>query len=562
MTLHEDPDEPRFVHVRTESHTAPSVSVVIPSADGDREGNVSRLVENLKQQSHLPVEILVVIAVRPNGRARNRGAERVAGKYVVFIDDDVEIQDHQLIERIVALFETYPGRVGVAGPSQRLHRDANRFQRKCERQLERVSVPIFDEPLETDMVTHACLAMPLSLYREVGGENDDLPRGTDPDLRFRLRQTGYSIVLVPGASVGHPPPRDFKDMLRTAFRNGSGSAEVAVLFPHLSLPTAADYDEELRPPKGLFGRGMGWAARTGAALMKGHWIRLSYEAAYATGWFVGRFLEKKRNRIIAKRIAQVPLRAFGRRCRPAPSPALRFLTYHRVSNLRDYPVTVTPGEFERQLEWLSRENRLLSFEQALRVVDGADRLERDSVALTFDDGYEDNFSQAFSILKRFHANACFFLVTDRIGGIGEFGWIRHWGPPNYRILTWDQVLEMKRDGMIFGAHTTRHQRLATLSSPESLAAIEKSVATITERLGIGSVPFAYPYGRRGDFGRREEDCLTNLGVEYAFTTACRAVGEDSSRLKLPRINMDCSDSFSTFQAKVLGRFDFLGKWRP
>jgi peptidoglycan/xylan/chitin deacetylase (PgdA/CDA1 family)/GT2 family glycosyltransferase len=520
------------------------------------------LVEDLKEQSHLPGEILIVIGVRPNGRARNRGAERAGGEYVVFIDDDVEIQDPRLIERIVTLFETHPGRVGAAGPSQRLHRDANPFQKRCERQLERVSVPIVEEPLETDMVTHACLAMPLHLYREIGGENDDLPRGTDPDLRFRLRQAGYSIVLVPHTSVGHPPPSSLGDLLRTAFRNGSGSAQVAIHFPHLSLPTAADYAEEVYPPRALLGRGIGWAARAGRALVKGHWVRLSYEASYAAGWFAGRFLEKKRNRIVAKRIAQVPLRTFGRFVSRSPSPALRFLTYHRVSNLKDYPVTVTPVEFERQLEWLTNQGRLVSFERALRVIEGTDLLERDSVALTFDDGYEDNFSQACPILRQFHANACFFLVTDRIGGIGEFGWIRDWGPPNYRILAWEQVLEMKNHGMVFGAHTTRHQRLSSLPAHESRQAMENSIATIREKLGIDSVPFAYPYGRRGDYGRREENYLTELGVKFAFSTACGAAGPDSSRLRLPRINIDCSDTLPTFQAKVLGSFDFMGKWRP
>jgi peptidoglycan/xylan/chitin deacetylase (PgdA/CDA1 family) len=153
-------------------------------------------------------------------------------------------------------------------------------------------------------------------------------------------------------------------------------------------------------------------------------------------------------------------------------------------------------------------------------------------------------------------------VTDRIGGIGEFGWIRDWGPPNYRILAWEQVLEMKNHGMVFGAHTTRHQRLSSLPAHESRQAMENSIATIREKLGIDSVPFAYPYGRRGDYRRREEDYLTELGVKFAFSTACGATGPDSSRFRLPRINIDCSDTFPTFQAKVLGSFDFMGKWRP
>ncbi|MCA9445457.1 MAG: glycosyltransferase, partial [Candidatus Omnitrophica bacterium] len=102
-----NPDEPRFDHREFDRPAQPTVSVVIPSADGHRGGNVELLLDSLQEQTHRPCEVLIAIGVRPNGRARNRGAERVSGDYLVFIDDDVEIQDEELIEKIVRLFQEH-----------------------------------------------------------------------------------------------------------------------------------------------------------------------------------------------------------------------------------------------------------------------------------------------------------------------------------------------------------------------------------------------------------------------------------------------------------------------
>jgi len=463
------------------------------------------------------------------------------------------------------VFETFRGKLGAAGPSQQIPEAANRFQKKCTEQLERVSVPVVDEPMETDMVTHACLATPLGLYREIGGENENLPRGTDPDLRRRLRESGYTIVLVPGTSVGHPPPSDFRDLLGTAYRNGKGSAEVSRYFPGYSLPTSPDHHEKApHAARSQVGRGVRFVFRLVGAVCRGRVLRLAYETAYAVGWVSGKTLDSRRNKILVKRLLKPPIRTLaGLRPRSVVSkPSLRFLTYHRITNLPDYPLCVRPEEFERQLEWLSREGLLVSFREALDFVEGTRNLDHDGVALTFDDGYEDNYSVAFPILKKQGVSACFFLVTERIGGVGEFGWVRKLGPPNYRILDWNQVRKMRDAGMVFGAHTTGHQRLSELEDTDSREAIEKSVGTIRDELGPETVAFAYPYGRKADFSQREEEFLRETGVHYAFTTVYGAASRDTPRLSIPRINIDPSDTFKTFRAKVHGAFDFLGKWKP
>ncbi|MCB9784538.1 MAG: polysaccharide deacetylase family protein [Candidatus Omnitrophica bacterium] len=559
-----NPDEPRFDHREFDRPAQPTVSVVIPSADGHRGGNVELLLDSLQEQTHRPCEILIAIGVRPNGRARNRGAERVSGDYIVFIDDDVEIQDEELIEKIVRLFQDHSGKVGAVGPAQRLMSYSNDFQRRCGVQLERVTTPIVEEPTESDLVTHACLAIPRDLYWEIGGESEVLPRGTDPDLRNRLRNEGYSILLVPNTSVGHPAPENWEVLFDTAFRNGEGSAQVGRYYSKYSLPTSADYLEPMREAEDFFARARGWAARTGNSIGKGHWIRLGYELAYLAGWFSGKTLDFNRNKILLKRAAKVPISGFNqiKRLKTPTQPALRILTYHRVDDIPDYPLCIPQKEFRRQIEYLLDQSLILDFEEAMRVIRGERTLKRNQVAITFDDGYRDNFTNAYRILSENNIQACFFLTTDRIGGLGEFEWVKKLGLPNYHIMNWEQVKCMLEAGMVIGAHTARHERLSLLHDDESRSTIEESLQTIESELGIQPKYFAYPYGRMDDYGDREVKILRENQVEFAFSATYGAIREKVDTHRIPRVNIDPSDTFETFKCKIYGDFDFLGEWRP
>lgn len=560
----QDADEPRFILSRNDSAPIPKVSVVIPSLDGDRGGNVAQLLSDLQTQTHPPFEILIVVGVRPNGRARNRGAERVSGELVVFLDDDVEIQQPTLIQEIVSVFTSAPDRIGATGPAQCLPSAGNEFQKRVAEQLERCVVPVVPSAVESDMVTHACLAMPLALYRAVGGEHEDSPRGTDPDLRARLRQSGRQVVLTPRTSIGHPPPGDLRALVKTAYRNGKGSALVARLFPEMCLPTAPNGSADVsNHPHSIRERMTGFIHRTASAFRTRSYYRIAYEAAYATGWISDRLFDKYRNRIFFKRLIKGPFVAATFFIpRPTPRPELRFLMYHRVARLPGFPLCVDPDVFRRQLDSLHRSGRLLPFETALQVVEGKHHLERDSVALTFDDGYADNFEQAYPILREFGADACFFLVTGRVGGLGEFGWVRKLGPPNYHILNWDQVKEMARGGMTFGAHTTRHPRLPFLSELDCREAIESSLREVERKLGVTDPVFAYPFGRKKHFGAREMRIVEDFGVRAAFSAIYGACDPGCNRMAIPRIPVDPSDNLAIFNAKVQGRFDLLGKYRP
>jgi peptidoglycan/xylan/chitin deacetylase (PgdA/CDA1 family) len=106
----------------------------------------------------------------------------------------------------------------------------------------------------------------------------------------------------------------------------------------------------------------------------------------------------------------------------ARSRGLRILAYHSVSDYRnrsfryvDPGVVVSPAGFERQVAFLSQHYRIASMDEVTAWINGSIEFARPAVAITFDDGYHDNYVYAYPILKKYRATATFNVVTDAIG---------------------------------------------------------------------------------------------------------------------------------------------------
>jgi len=116
-------------------------------------------------------------------------------------------------------------------------------------------------------------------------------------------------------------------------------------------------------------------------------------------------------------------RSAYRRFRPVVAPGPAILMYHRIARERFDPwaLAVSPGDFEEQLEWISRTRIPLPLHEFIEL-QKAGKLPRNAIALTFDDGYACNAATAVPLLQRFNITGTIFISPQLIERGEEFWW--------------------------------------------------------------------------------------------------------------------------------------------
>ncbi len=185
---------------------------------------------------------------------------------------------------------------------------------------------------------------------------------------------------------------------------------------------------------------------------------------------------------------------------PLPTPdgtsrtaRVPILMYHYVSepppdaDIYRRDLSVTPANFEAQLAWLlSQGYEDITLTDLVYHLALGWPLPDKPVILTFDDGYRDNYTHAFPLLKKYGYVGTFFLVTQPID----------YGDPAY--LTWDMVKEMHRAGMAFQPHGYRHFDLRGKDLDFLVFEIVAPKEAIEARIGETTRFFSYPSGSYDD----------------------------------------------------------------
>lgn len=237
------------------------------------------------------------------------------------------------------------------------------------------------------------------------------------------------------------------------------------------------------------------------------------------------------------------------------------LMYHRVNDFRNDELSVRTGEFRRQVRWLHD----MGFRN-MRIGDLESLVERNeplpenrTVIFSFDDGYEDNFTTAFPILKEFGYTGMFYLTSDFIGtermfelDIEESGRVEH-----NRIMNWEQASQLVHDGMEIGSHTMNHVILTKTPGDKARSEIEESKKVLENKLGIEITSFCYP---GGFFDNSHENMLHKAGYRSACT-ADMGIFRGGDMLRIPRVGVLASDSLFIFKAKVMGRMEWFKAFR-
>lgn len=195
-----------------------------------------------------------------------------------------------------------------------------------------------------------------------------------------------------------------------------------------------------------------------------------------------------------------------------------FLLYHKIDkpspDAKVRGAFTYPAKFERQLAFLAK--RGVQFRTASEMVEhfhSTGGFPPRSVAITFDDGWKDNYTNAFPILKKYGATATIFIVPSVLGTITDQ--ITAEGEAPREHMTIDDVREMAAAGIEFGSHTMHHKLLPEVPVDVAESEIRDSKKVIEEMLGRECRVFAYP---AGFFTDAAAACVRDAGYLAGFST--------------------------------------------
>ena len=208
--------------------------------------------------------------------------------------------------------------------------------------------------------------------------------------------------------------------------------------------------------------------------------------------------------------------------------------YHSISEDGRF-FSVIPKNFERQLKFLFDKNfNVISSNNLCDILINKNNLNSKTVVITFDDGYKDNYSIVFPLLKKYKLKVTIFLIVNLIGEEG--------------YLNWEEIIEMKNSGLVeFGCHTLSHPNLTQLSRELLIEELNKSKKSIEEKLGGVCQYFAYP---KGYFNDLVIEKIKEAGFQMAFATKKDAINLRSDIFKLPRLSVDSATTWWQFLGKI------------
>jgi len=230
-----------------------------------------------------------------------------------------------------------------------------------------------------------------------------------------------------------------------------------------------------------------------------------------------------------------------------PKRLTPILLYHHLGSIgrrsRSY---LEPELFEKQLAYCAESDfSVVDLASLAEDIRAGRAISQNSIAITFDDGWYDNYTRAFPILQRRGISATIFLVSGRIGLDGYLGW--------------KEIREMRRAGIRFGAHTVSHPHLTEVPIAEARSEIGDCKKAIEDGLGEEVPLFCYPYGF---FNRAVRDLIEEDGYRGACCNSPGRLWPDKDVFALKRVTMTYRmDNRLTLSAALSGYYVFFKELR-
>lgn len=249
-----------------------------------------------------------------------------------------------------------------------------------------------------------------------------------------------------------------------------------------------------------------------------------------------------------------------RRVVAADSRSIPVLMYHSIADQDEsgvhayYRTATAPSVFAAHVKFLRRQGyTTCNLAHAMSHLRTGKSTGGKPIVITFDDGYADFYHHAFPILQQYGFSATVFLPTAYIGE----------SPVSFKgkeCLTWAEIKELNRHGILFGSHTVTHPQLRELSARAVQDEIADSKKMIEQKLACAVESFAYPYAfpqTDADFRNMLRESLREAGYKNGVCTIVGRAKRDSDPLFLERLPVNSCDDDTLFDAKLVGAYDWI-----
>jgi len=210
------------------------------------------------------------------------------------------------------------------------------------------------------------------------------------------------------------------------------------------------------------------------------------------------------------------------------------ITFHRVNDYEKNPLTTSTTMFEKMMYEIGRRYQPVSLETLVDEIKNGRKLRPKNVAITFDDGYRDNFLNAIPILREYHLPATFFITSGYINSSKIFPWDEG-SLVEHPMMSWDQVRELCRLGFEIGAHTINHVDLRKVPVKLAREEIGGSKAQIEREISRAVKAFSVPFGDTSSISRDIIGVVREAGFECCFSAHGGKVTKDSDLFELHRV---------------------------
>lgn len=216
------------------------------------------------------------------------------------------------------------------------------------------------------------------------------------------------------------------------------------------------------------------------------------------------------------------------------SRRIPILMYHSIDYEKGNELRIPKDKFREQMKYLKDNGfTTISLDELYSHMVFGMELPDKPIVITLDDGYSDNYTNAYPVLKEFNFKATVFMITMELYREGPY-------------LTIEQIKEMNTEGIDIEPHTVSHPHLAQLPYDKQLDEIKTSKETLEKVLGREVKYFAYPFG---NFNNDTLKAVQDAGIKMALNMTGGIAKKQDGIYKLSRIYV--SNNYNMDYFKVL-----------